>query len=402
MKAIRHSLFAVMAGLLPLTAEAASPGYGEPATPIDLGGAPAASPAALPYQAAPPVSQPAPAGLPTPLLPPPAPVTATGLPPAATPPTETKPVVPPPSAEQQVPTAPQKPAKAVPAIDRAAAPVAPAAPKPALHPPPVKHISDAPVKLTPKEETGVAVAKKWIDAPSMPAPGEDGTIVLTYGATLPAVVCAPLHVCDVWLEPGEEVTDLHAGDGVRWKIDKSVSGSGKNKIIHLIIKPTDAGLDTNIAVATDRRSYSIKLVSTQEQWMPAVRFSYPDDVANQWHSFQKEVATTKTAAVLPGGQNMATLDFHYRMEGDNPSWKPTRVYADGLKTYIEFPQSVQAGDLPALVATDPDDNPQLVNYRTQGNKYVVDKVLEHAALILGVGSSEQRVAIQHTNMEDRQ
>jgi type IV secretion system protein TrbG len=37
--------------------------------------------------------------------------------------------------------------------------------------------------------------------------------------------------------------------------------------------------------------------------------------------------------------------------------------------------------------------PQIVNYRVQGNRYVVDAVLDRAALISGVGSGQQRVVI---------
>jgi type IV secretion system protein VirB9 len=38
-------------------------------------------------------------------------------------------------------------------------------------------------------------------------------------------------------------------------------------------------------------------------------------------------------------------------------------------------------------------SPQLVNYRVQGNRYVVDAVLDRAALISGVGGDQQRVGL---------
>jgi len=38
---------------------------------------------------------------------------------------------------------------------------------------------------------------------------------------------------------------------------------------------------------------------------------------------------------------------------------------------------------------------EIVNYRVIGDRYVVDKVLDEAALIVGVGSKQTRVTIHH-------
>jgi hypothetical protein len=61
------------------------------------------------------------------------------------------------------------------------------------------------------------------------------------------------------------------------------------------------------------------------------------------------------------------------------------------KIYIQFPRHVRHGDLPALVALGDDGglftepSKQLVNYRYVHGRFEVDKVLERAALISGVG-----------------
>lgn len=87
------------------------------------------------------------------------------------------------------------------------------------------------------------------------------------------------------------------------------------------------------------------------------------------------------------------------MSGDNPGWKPLRVYTDGAKTYIEFPRSIGFTSAPTLVALDntsgwfSSGNTQMVNYRMLGNRYVVDRVLDRAELISGVGSGQTRVVI---------
>ncbi|MDT9096864.1 TrbG/VirB9 family P-type conjugative transfer protein, partial [Escherichia coli] len=76
--------------------------------------------------------------------------------------------------------------------------------------------------------------------------------------------------------------------------------------------------------------------------------------------------------------------FGFRISGDRPRWSPTRVYSDGLKTYIQFPSSQFADEAPALVELDGGSGTQMVNYRVVGDRYVVDHVIERAALISGV------------------
>jgi type IV secretion system protein TrbG len=88
-----------------------------------------------------------------------------------------------------------------------------------------------------------------------------------------------------------------------------------------------------------------------------------------------------------------------QLSGDDPSWKPLRVYTDGAKTYIEFPRTISFTSAPALVALDntggwfSSGSTQMVNYRMLGNRYVVDRVLDRAELISGVGSGQTRVVI---------
>ncbi|CVG51547.1 TrbG/VirB9 family P-type conjugative transfer protein [Serratia marcescens] len=105
---------------------------------------------------------------------------------------------------------------------------------------------------------------------------------------------------------------------------------------------------------------------------------------------------------MPTGQNLANLDFGFRIGGDSPSWKPVRVYTDGSKTYIQFPSSSFNGEAPALVAKGNDGglfskaSEKLVNYRPIGDRYVVDKVLDRASLIVGVGRNQTEVTITRT------
>ncbi|WP_025902247.1 P-type conjugative transfer protein TrbG [Tatumella sp. UCD-D_suzukii] len=268
--------------------------------------------------------------------------------------------------------------------------------------PPIQLINPERVHLDGKEAAGVRLAEQWKSHPDRPRRGEDGSVKYLFGATLPTLVCSPLQVCSIRLQPGEVVSDVHVGDSVRWKITPATEGQGANVTTMLIVKATDAALSTNLLITTDRRVYTIKLVSTQRSWIPVLSFDYPEDVQSEWAAYHKRVATQTYNNTLPTGQNVANLDFNYRMSGDSPSWKPLRVYSDGVKTYIQFPSANFNSEAPALVALGDDGglfrspSQQIVNYRVIGDRYVVDKVLDSAALIVGVGSRQTKVTITHT------
>lgn len=273
-----------------------------------------------------------------------------------------------------------------------------------LTPPPVINpINQAPVPLTDKETAGAAITRHWRAARSMPATGDGGAVVFSYGATEPSIVCAPLTVCLLKLEPGERVlrNGLQAGDTARWKITPTLTGNDQTV---LVIKPTDAGLRTTLAVMTDKRVYTINLVSvaSESRSMALSEFSYPDETRAEWAAYYAQQEQQRQDDTMPNGRNIAALDFNYRIGGDDPSWRPLRAYNDGVHTYIQFPDSMRSADAPSLLTLAHDGTwfsaptGQLVNYRKEGNTYVVDLVIDRAELVLGVGGGQQRVTIKHT------
>lgn len=268
-------------------------------------------------------------------------------------------------------------------------------------PPPRLGPLDGPTApLSRKERRGVAYGKQWANNPDMPARGEDGSVVFVFGATLPTVVCAPLYVCDLKLQLGEVVNDLNVGDSLRWEIKPATQGAGDAAITHVMIKPADVGLITNLVITTNRRAYTIKMVSRAEDWMPRVSFQYPEDAQAQWSAYRGLHAAREEASMAAtSGEASSDFDFGWTVSGDSPSWRPVRVFSSGSKTYIEFPRNIGAGSLPTLVAlgddgglfTDP--SKQLVNYRFVYGRFEVDKVLARAALISGVGRDQITVQI---------
>lgn len=273
-------------------------------------------------------------------------------------------------------------------------------PLPNQTPPPLNLLSPN-VPLTARQAHAAAISRRWRNRPASPGEGRAGAVVYAYGASIPSVVCAPLYVCNISLQPGEVVNDIKAGDSVRWLITPSVVGGGATAQTIVSVKPTDAGLRTNLVIATTRRLYNIALVSSSYAHTDDIAFTYPEDAQTQWRQYQQEAQQRYTDTTLANGTNLASLDFNYRLSGDNPAWRPLRVYSDGIKTYIQFPRSMLSGDAPTLVSLGNDGGwfssptKQIVNYRVEGDTYVVDRVLARAALISGVGGSQDEVEIAH-------
>ena len=145
---------------------------------------------------------------------------------------------------------------------------------------------DKDVPLTDAARDAVHVSEAWMLANQAPVEGKDGRVLYTYGAGLPTVVCAPLRVCVLELQPGEKIVgEPHIGDSVRWIVSPASSGKDDLAVAMIIIKPKAAGLDTNLFVATDRRAYYLRLISKPEEYIARVAFAYPDDDEAKWKAY---------------------------------------------------------------------------------------------------------------------
>lgn len=237
--------------------------------------------------------------------------------------------------------------------------------------------------------------------PIKPIPGQYGAVRFVYGVNQPQLVCAVLQVCDIVFQAGEQVIDVHIGDSTRWEIAPSTSGMGAKQRTHIIVKPFDVNLKTNLIVNTDRRSYYIQLRSHRNNYMPVVEFTYPEDAQAKFAAIQRQEIQQREAWTTPKGQYLGNLNFEYTVESsDNVRWTPERIYNDGNKTIIEMPETISQTDIPALVVVYKEggmfssDQTRIVNYRFQNNKYIVDSVPEKIILLAGVGSKQERVTIR--------
>ncbi|MEW6632365.1 MAG: P-type conjugative transfer protein TrbG [Pseudomonadota bacterium] len=204
-----------------------------------------------------------------------------------------------------------------------------------------------------------------------------------------ALVCSPLQVCDIELQPGEVVRDVLVGDTVRWKVEPATSGAAGGQSIHLVVKPSEPGLVTSMVVTTSRRTYHFQLKSHQTQYMARIGFKYPEDVSEKLADINARIeASTIPGAGVPAEQ----LNFSYSVSG-NARWRPTRVYSDGEKTYIQFPRSISGQDAPVLFVISGGQN-RVVNYRMKGDMMVVDYHVDRAVLVSGVGWRQEKVTIR--------
>ena len=317
----------------------------------------------------------------------------------------------PPAQKEPVPTTDQYPlAEALRALESGNSPqavpeVAPTLPS-ISNATPGKPSSEVPREFQPKHDivlspTGLdalLISRDWEASHNTPAIGNDGRVVYTYGAGLPIVVCAPLHVCMVELEPGEKIIgEPHIGDSVRWEIAPTASGSGPDATPILIIKPRISGLDTTMVVPTDRRAYYIRLQSKPAEYVARVAFTYPEDLNRRWQVFlakqreQEQQQKAQQVVELPNNA-IETLYWKYAIKGGSSSTRPVHVMDDGEKTYIQMPQEAIHRELPVLVIKTADGS-EMVNYRVKDNIYIVDRLFDRAALLLGVGKHQTKVEI---------
>jgi type IV secretion system protein TrbG len=277
--------------------------------------------------------------------------------------------------------------------------------------------------LTEEERAGVNITQAWRDksyATMVSQPGTNGSIAFRFGESLPSIVCAILQLTDIELQPGEVVTQLNVGDSTRWSVESAVSGSGSEQIQHIIVKPRDIGLSTSLVVTTDRRTYHLLLVSDAADFMHNVTFLYgtvgtvstnPDtEPLNPAPSpTPRAIASSDAAPPHHGDDKQVRLvsreepddaDESYRITG-SADWKPVQVYTKGGKTYLEMPSSMRHKEAPVLFEEKRvswfHHEKVLVNYRVHGKWYVVDRVLDSAALISGVGGGQEKVTIQHVD-----
>lgn len=250
----------------------------------------------------------------------------------------------------------------------------------------------------PRSARPVATATEAARVSPRPAGWQGATQLFVYApGGLYQVYAAVGQVTDIVLQEGEALSDtgaVAAGDTVRWVIGEAASGSGAGRRTHILVKPTDPGLRTNLVINTSKRTYHVELRSTPATYMASVGWSYPQDELIAVRAKQ-DAAAAITDKQVQAGIDPAKLNFAYRLTGANPPWKPVQVFDDGAKTYLLFPETIAQSELPPLFLIGEKRQAELVNYRVSGRYIVVDRLFSVAELRLGT-KKQQIVRIERT------
>ena len=254
-----------------------------------------------------------------------------------------------------------------------------------------------------------AAVRKFQETGNAPVVRKPGFVVFPYGERQPILYCKPLRICDIELEAGEGVLNVALGDSERWIASKMESGSEDARRAHIVVKPTEFDLSTNLVITTDRRVYHLGLISSLEEtggYFRSVRFYYPQDTVERWSdaaaatregaSREREREVAHLPLVSPEG-----LNFGYRIDGDRVPWRPVQAFDDGTRVFIQMPDAMSATEAPALFVVTGDKEQALVNYRLRGRYFVVDKLFPEAVLVLGVGGKQERVTVSRLSRESR-
>jgi type IV secretion system protein VirB9 len=187
---------------------------------------------------------------------------------------------------------------------------------------------------------------------------------------------APEFLSTILLEEGETLQTTAAGDTTRWMVEAVAAAGGEAGRTLVLVKPTRSDIRTNIVLVTDRRTYLIEAIAVDnaqgrpQTYSAQIAWRYPDEGPR---------------TVAPPSVALDALNLDYRIEvvrGRRPVWVPERVFDDGRRTFIEFPDAVQTDQAPPLFVMGP-EGPELVNYRVVGTRYVVDQLFAEAELRLG-------------------
>jgi type IV secretion system protein VirB9 len=261
------------------------------------------------------------------------------------------------------------------------------------------------------DDTAVKLALAYDEATGAPKPyiQENGRINFYFGTMNPRVVCKPLRLTDIELEPGETVRNVHISDSVRWAVSGASSGPESGMTTHVILKPQLPDIAANMLIHTDRRTYSVELISVAEgQFMPFVGFVYPETPistkaadAESWRALLTQYkraddvrASASTQPVQSQSARVVDASDVYTgytikvVAGKNIPWEPRSVYDSRGKTYISMPDKMQVTEAPVM-SVKRNGREQLVNYRVEGNVYIVDRLFDIGILTIG----KDRVAI---------
>lgn len=173
------------------------------------------------------------------------------------------------------------------------------------------------------------------------------------------------YLTDIVLGRNEKLTSIVAGNTEDWKVSSAVV----DQTPHIYLKPVvkDAKT-TNLIANTNKRSYRF-IVREDEFYDDVVSFNNLND-------------STSTATTLHHQDISTTINTDYEYVKAKNVYKsliPTRIYDDGVKTYIDVPTNV-IRNLPVVYKVNKKNKVSIVNSRLINHTIIIDTVLPRLQL----------------------
>lgn len=198
------------------------------------------------------------------------------------------------------------------------------------------------------------------------------------------VYTKPERITDIAFEVGEAIVSIGGGDSQRWTISDTQSGKEPYMRKHIFVKPHQTGISTNLVITTDRRTYHIELHTLDDvPYQASVSWKYPGSALIVANDAGKSMKDVEPGTPLSGlGKKQLNFNYHF-VATERPTWMPRRVFDDGHKTYIEFPESMQDAEAPILYGLSNAKEQEVLNYRRFKNFYIIDHMMNVAELTIG-------------------
>ena len=203
------------------------------------------------------------------------------------------------------------------------------------------------------------------------------------------------------LQEGEQLVGsgpVAAGDTVRWIIGDTESGAGADQEGPYPGQADPAGSRHQSRHQHRPAHLSPGAALDREDLHGLGLLALP---AGPAHRAPPAECAADAAAPVETGLDIATLNFRYAIEGDNPPWRPLRAFDDGHKVYIEFPRGIGQGEMPPLFVIGPAGGSDSSTTVSAATTMIVDRLFAAAELRLGDKDSERRVRIVRTDGRPR-
>ncbi len=228
----------------------------------------------------------------------------------------------------------------------------------------------------------VCLPSAFAEMVATPLPGDSRLVQFEYHPDQTFLILSkPKAVTNIEFGDDEKITTVAAGDSKNWELTPTANKK------HLFVKPIYDQIETSMTVLTDKRSYQFVLRSTGQgsKWYQRVTWRRDQTMLlDLGASVEAEKRLRREAEIERQASGEAfspeKMNFGYQITGDG-EFRPLAVFDDGRFTWIKLPMNLQ--EMPALFATVPDGDFQLVNYLVKGDYIVAQRLIKAGVLKLG-------------------